>query len=234
MLNAMIEYYTPLITSLKTMVGYKSGTLFGVSIASAITIEAIISILKLNFLGVSVGVIVMLAIFIVIDWFTGTAATRKRADTAMKNKDDKEFQKNKIKSGKVTFTIFKFMSLYLWLILTHTFMQSAINQGFIDPGAEKHASFGVASILRIITIIPIALFLFREFVSIGENIESLYGKKPYLFELGEKIFDILQFNFLARIKKATAPKSDDDYGNHDMDGRTDTNNQGNDNIIDEK
>jgi hypothetical protein len=202
MFKSMIEYYKPLTISLQTMAGHKSGALFGVSFTSAITIEAVMSAFKLNFLGVSIGVLAMTALFILIDWATGSAAARKRAKEAEEEGNLEEYEKNRLKSSKVTFTIFKFISLYLWLILTHTMMRAAINQGFMVEGAEHESLFGVASILRIITIIPIALFGFREFISIGENIEKLYGKKPYLFELGEKIFDILQFSFLDKFKKA--------------------------------
>lgn len=208
MLTTMIEYYTPLATSLKTMAGYKTGTLYGASIFSAITMETISSIFHLNFLGVSVGVLATISLFIVIDWWTGSAASHREAKKAKENGNEEEYNKRKLKSSKVTFTIFKFISLYLWLVLTYTFMNAAVNQGFIKPEDTATSYFGIASILRIITIIPLILFGFREFISIGENIEKLYGKRPYLFELGEKIFDILQFNFLGKIKSWTSSVPD--------------------------
>jgi hypothetical protein len=202
MFNDMIEYYTPLATSLKTMAGYKTSTLLGASVFSAITMETIASILKINFLGVSVGVLATISLFIVIDWWTGSAASHKKAKQAKEDGDDKEYDKRKLKSSKVTFTIFKFISLYLWLVLTYTFMNSAINQGFIESHDMDGSFFSIAAILRIITIIPLILFGFREFISIGENIEKLSGKKPYLFELGEKIFNIFELGFLKKMQKS--------------------------------
>jgi hypothetical protein len=48
-----------------------------------------------------------------------------------------------------------------------------------------------------------------EFISIGENIKAIYGKAPYLFTL-EKIFEILQFNFLTRLKSADSATQQDE------------------------
>ena len=58
----------------------------------------------------------------------------------------------------------------------------------------------LSDIVSILSIIPVCLFGFREFISIGEDIEILYGKRPYLFVLAEKIFDTLQFKFLEKLK----------------------------------
>lgn len=188
MFKDMIEYYTPLLTSIRTMLGFKSNSLFGASIASAISIEAIRNFLHQPFLGVSVGVLSMVALFIIIDWLIGSAASNKLAAIAKKENNKENFEKYRLKSSKITFTIFKFISLYLWLVLAHSVHRVALRADFMPE------------ILNIISIIPILLFGFREYISIGEGIEILFGKKPYLFILGEKIFDIFQFKFLSRLK----------------------------------
>jgi hypothetical protein len=207
LINEMIDHYTPLFTSLKTMAGYKTSSLMGASVFSAISMEAIIEIFQLNFLGVSL-----------VDWWTGSVASHKRAKEA-KAKADAEnntdplspdlvtYEDSRIKSRKISYTIFKFISIYLWLVLSHSIYQTAIKNGFIIPSAEP-VSFGLSTILRILTIVPILLFGFREYISVGENIKSIYGKTPYLFTLGEKIFNIFEFNFLKKIDKATSSDSD--------------------------
>lgn len=210
----MIEYYTPLLTSIKTMLGYKSTSFLGASIFTALSLEAFTAMLSVSFLGVSIGLLLMIGLFILIDWFTGSSASNKKAkefkdklekaeckdeDCTKKLKADYELYR--IKSSKITFTIFKFISLYLWLLLSNGVTSAAINNGFIEGAPmQEVASIGLGSVLRIFTIVPIILFGFREFISIGENINNLYGKTPYLFTLGEKMFDTLQFKFLKKLK----------------------------------
>ena len=53
----------------------------------------------------------------------------------------------------------------------------------------------------IIIIIPLILLSLREYVSIGENLERKYNKKPYLFSLADKIFKLLESDFLNKLKK---------------------------------
>jgi hypothetical protein len=39
---------------------------------------------------------------------------------------------------------------------------------------------GFHTLIRIFSVVPIILFGFREFISIGENIKAIYGKAPCL------------------------------------------------------
>lgn len=223
----MIEYYTPLLTSLKTMTGYKSGSLVGASFATALSLEAVMEVLSMNFLGVSLGLLLLTCFFILIDWWTGSVAADRRSKEAQIKEDKEGYEKNRLKSSKVTYTIFKFISLYLWLMLSFGVTKVAINNGFIVDDLKGPVTFGLGTILRIFSIVPIVLFCFREFVSIGENIKSIYGKVPYLFVLAEKIFEILQFNFLAKLKSTTAPK--DDHQDMDRNNRGYHRNRGDNN-----
>lgn len=137
---------------------------------------------------VPILLLVIVSGFIFVDWLFGTAASRKLATNAKLLGDVEEETKHKFRSIKVSHTIFKYVSLYLWLVLSLGVSQYAATVPWL------------VAIVDGITIVPILLFGFREFVSIGEGIEILYGHKPYLFELGEKIFDALQFKFLKRFK----------------------------------
>jgi hypothetical protein len=85
-----------------------------------------------------------------------------------------------------TFTIFKFISLYLWLVLSHSVYEMAVENGFVTRATGTIEAAGFHTLIRIFSVVPIILFGFREFISIGENIKAIYGKAPYLFTLGEK------------------------------------------------
>jgi hypothetical protein len=64
----MISYYTPLLGPLKSMAGQKIRQFFGGSILSAV-FRGCGCILRL-FLGVTVGMIVTVGFFIIMDWWT--------------------------------------------------------------------------------------------------------------------------------------------------------------------
>lgn len=207
-LQDILTYYTPLLTTFKSMAGYKTSDFVGGSVLSAVSLEAISVFLKLDFLGVTVGMLVTVGFFIIMDWWTGSAASQSIATIAFNKGDEEGYQKYRIKSFKVTFTIFKFISLYLWLVLSHNVYEIAVENGFVIRATSTVQAAGFHTVLRIFAIVPIILFGFREFVSIGENIHVIYGKKPYLFTLGEKIFEVLQFNFLTKLKSADIPSNE--------------------------
>ena len=185
----MIQHYAPLLTSIKTMFGYKTTSLFGVSIFSAISLEVIIkTILQGQFMGVSILLLLIVSGFILIDWWYGTRASKKLMEDAIKIGDKEAEEKYKFRSLKISHTWFKFLSVWLWLVIA------------LAISSYSSSITWLSALVEGFTIIPLLLFGFREFVSIGESIEVLNnGNKPYLFELGEKIFDILQFKFLKRL-----------------------------------
>jgi hypothetical protein len=187
MFKQMIQYYNPLFISIKTMLGYKSSMYLTPAISISIIIESMMLFFQQSFLGVSVSLITVISTFIILDQLLGTAASLKIAEQAKKDNDKQLYEDKKFKSTKVSFTIFKFMSLFLWLLLAFT--------------ANEYVKDSITlPIIEGLTMIPLLLFGFREYISIGESIEVLYGNKPYLFTLGEKIFQLLQFNFLRKIK----------------------------------
>jgi hypothetical protein len=206
----MVTYYTPLMGTFKSMVGLNTSQFLGGSLLSAVSLEAIAVFLRLDFLGVTVGMIVTVGFFILMDWWTGSAASHTKAITARNKGDEAGYQEHKIKSTKISFTIFKFISLYLWLVLSHSVYDMAIENGFVSRASSTIEATGFHTVLRIFAVVPIILFGFREFISIGENIKGIYGKTPYLFTLGEKIFETLQFNFLTRLKTADPTIKQDD------------------------
>ena len=169
MFKTMIEHYSPLLTSIKTMFGYKSSSLIGASIFSAISIEAIIKfILHGQFMGVSVSLLLIISGFILTDWWYGTKATKKLAKEAEKDNDKEALEKYKFKSIKITHTWFKFLSVWLWLVISLAVSNYASSISWLSAIVEGFA------------IVPLLLFGFREFVSIGESIEILYSARALL------------------------------------------------------
>jgi hypothetical protein len=107
------------------------------SILSAVSLEAVAVFLDL-ILGVTVGMIVTVGFFIIMDWWTGSAASHTKAIIA-RNKGDMDDEKAQNKSTKITFTIFKFISLYLW-VLSHSVYEMAVENGFVTRDRNYRSS----------------------------------------------------------------------------------------------
>jgi hypothetical protein len=69
-----------------------------------------------------------------------------------------------------------------------------MNDGWVYDQGEYFISF-VRSFIFIILV-------FREYISIGENIQKRFGKKPYIFNLAEKIADIIERTLLKKIENS--------------------------------
>jgi hypothetical protein len=99
----MISYYTPLLGPLKSMAGQNTSQFLGGSILSAVSLEAV-AVLRRFFLGVTVGMIVTVGFFIIMDW-TGSAASHTKAIIARNKGDMDEYEKHRIKAPKYFYHI---------------------------------------------------------------------------------------------------------------------------------
>jgi len=70
----MIEHYSPLLTSIKTMFGYKTHSLIGAATVSAGVIETFNTIINGTYMGVSGLLLIVISGLIIVDWGLGTAA----------------------------------------------------------------------------------------------------------------------------------------------------------------
>jgi hypothetical protein len=84
----------------------------------------------------------------------------------------------------------------------------AVENGFVTRATGTIEAAGFHTLIRIFSVVPIILLISWVHCSI-ENIK-LSTEKPYLFTLGEKIFEILQFNFLTRLKSADSATQQDE------------------------
>jgi len=183
-----IMHYTPLLLILKTMFGYKTTSYLGVSLFLAITFETILNVLNLSFLGIPIFLGVLITCLILVDWWAGTAASIVIAKAAKTDGNMELYEEKKFNKSKIGWVVFKFIALFLWIPLAY-----GVNH--IMEGIKFAEVF-----FDVVTVVPILLFGFKEFISIGNHIKTLIGKKPYLFELGEKIFHVTEIGFLKKFK----------------------------------
>lgn len=131
--------------------------------------------LDTSFIGVSVLLIIQTAFLIVMDFLTGIMASQKKENY------------RGIESGKITYTILKFVMFFVWLWMAYQIKHQTEGISWFEP------------ILSAVTLFPIFLINLREFVSIGENIETTFGNKPYIFRLIDKIFEALEKFFINKL-----------------------------------
>lgn len=119
-------------------------------------------------------------LFMFADFVTGIIASRNKGE--------------KIESGKWGVTIGKFFGLILYLCLAALLL------------AVMPSNYIILSIV----FIPLILTILKEFISVGENIEKLYNKKPYLFTVIDRIFDILEMKFFKSLSNKDLFKDKND------------------------
>lgn len=111
-------------------------------------------------------------LFIIIDMFIGIFVSIRK--------------KKRIMSSKLGVTTMKILAqlLYVFLAsLVFVFISSSL-------------------FTKIVLIIPVVLYILKEYISIGENIAIYFnGKTPYLFQLLDKIFYILERLFFSIFKR---------------------------------
>jgi len=160
---------------------YKKGSMA----FSSIILGTFISASAFNFsiedyyFGISTSLILLLSVLIMLDSFSGIIASRHEGE--------------KVQSGKLMFTFYKFlMSFFFFWLLNE--MQEKLNIKISHVKSNYLELFykGTKEIIEIISYSVFILLTLREWLSIGENIERRYNKKFYLFEIVEKIFDIVE------------------------------------------
>lgn len=158
---------------------YKHGSMALFSWFSAMTISFFTISISESYFGIATSLILLLSGLIILDSFTGIVASRHEGE--------------KVQSGKLMFTFYKFlMSFFFFWLLNE--MQEKLNIKIDNVKSEYVELFykGTKEIIEIISYSVFILLTLREWLSIGENIERRYKKKFYLFEIVERIFDIVE------------------------------------------
>lgn len=166
-------------TSIGNAWEYKSHSLAIASIVSSGIAFLINLFLNGDFLGISISFLALFFTLVLVDFFTGVQAAK--------------FKREQIVSGKLSYTFHKLLVylLFFWLI-------NEIH-GLLMPynGLGKDQGLVVLSLIRYFVFILLSL---REFISIGENIEKRFGKKPAIFNIAEKIADLIEMKIIKKIE----------------------------------
>lgn len=109
-------------------------------------------------------------VFIFIDFIFGVLASRA--------------EKQSIVSSKIGITASKMLCVFLFFFLALVVLVLISDNYFI------------------LTLVygPIILTILKEFTSVGENIERIYGKKLYFFVLMDKMFEMLELKFFKSLE----------------------------------
>lgn len=135
--------------------------------------------------GVSLKFVAIVCIVMVVDWCLGVYAS-----VMAENK--------KFSEKRLTYTILKFVTFFMFLYF--------VNQIKSEYESIKWA-YDTVLVIQVFVLILIGL---REFVSIGDNIERIWGVKPYLFTLIDNLFHIMEKLFKKKIEKTIDEYVDDE------------------------
>ena len=177
----MVAYFSPIVKIVSNALMYKNGSL----IVTSVLFSSASKILNIEILGKPISLLILISLLFIADFITGVMASRYESKIST---DPLVIEDKKFKSSKITFTFFKFIMLFMWI-----WLEDSVNSKVSEIPS-------LCYIYELLRVVPLILISLREYVSIGENIERRYGKKPYMFNLAEKIFEILEFKFIKKIK----------------------------------
>jgi len=187
---------------------YKKGSMTFFSIWSSLVIS--FSSLKFQiqdqYMGISTTMIMLLSALILFDSLTGISASKHEGE--------------KIQSGKLQFTFYKFLLSFLFFWIMSEISKNITGRISVVKSEYLLMFYKTANeVFEIVTYSILTLLMFREWLSIGENIERRYKKKYYLFTLVDKIFDILEKKLFSWIDESICknePKPTDNINNENI------------------
>lgn len=200
--KCFIAYFSPLFIYVKNLFAVSFNDLAAVgSLIVTGTVAGISYILDLNYFGVSN--LLVLYVLVTIAGNTGTGiwkskvkereATLKAAKLISGPEHRLQVKLAKRYSfdwNKLTFVVFKVLTFLAYLNFASTFLNEG--NGFLDW----------TSAIAIQT--PLGIFWYKEWKSIGENLEVTLNKKPGIFEVTEWLFEVKFFS--QYFKKDETPK----------------------------
>lgn len=179
-------------TSIIPALSYKKGALVFLAAPISFLLDLIYSG---SFLGFSLTFIGLFTLLIIVDFFTGIIASRHEGQI--------------IKSHLLSYTFYKF-AMYLgffWMLFEISKevdkLDKILGMEFLAVQAQHLLAF-----IRNFVFIILNL---REYISIGENIKRRFGVRPYIFEIVEKIAEVIESKLIAKIESSEycPPKKDD-------------------------
>lgn len=189
-----------LITIVKAFT-YKKYTITILSLGTSAALTATESFLDLNFFGINYSFLLLATFLIIVDFFTGVVASKRESEG-----DKKWFN-----SSAISYTVYKFLSIFLLLWLTDEVYRNL--EVLLNNTEKGFMNTFYLSSQRVLSIARGTVFFLicgREFVSIGENIERTFGKKPYIFKIFSKLLDIIELKLIRKIEESDYRQNLDD------------------------
>lgn len=159
------------------ILGNKSILLISMGLTPIIT--ALTGMMKIKFLGFTVGILVFLSLLIILDFISGIIASKSEG--------------KKLTSSRGLRSVHKFISYFMFLCFI------SLLQGQLD---ENGHSLGIMFIsqMRILIFLQISLW---EWHSIGENYERRFGYKPKIFKFLDKLGELLEKSIAKKMEEST-------------------------------
>lgn len=169
------------------------------------SMESLSYFFGLDFFGVSNQILLLVVVTIFIDAYYGVKKSLSIAksaefrilkiegDTAEKRMLQKVVKMKRFSTDKLQFTFFKCLTLFAYLYFAKIILE-------VDDDASvlgQVIGFSTAVVIKV----PLAIFWYKDFKSIGENMEYLFKKKLPIFPIVESIFELKFKQFFNKEKQ---------------------------------
>ena len=163
------------------------------SLSASTLMTFLTEIFNINFFGVSNSLLLIIISTILIDAIYGVKRSLKESRIAKikaislpvgpeRKKYIRIYQLKKFSSRKLQFTFFKALTLLAYLFVIKNILSYDDNETVLS----EILGLSTAIVLKI----PLTIFWYYDFKSIGDNMAFLLGKKPPIFVIIEKIFEL--------------------------------------------
>lgn len=142
------------------------------AVATALTITTT-HLANKDLFGVSLIFVAVVSAFMVIDWCLGVWSSVV-------------VHGERFESNKIGYTVMKFFTFFAFLF-------------FVKVAKDEWSDGWANDMFLIIQTFVLILIGLREFVSVGEKMEKIWGDKPYLFKLVDDLFESLEKLFKKKI-----------------------------------
>ena len=207
MINCFTTYYHPVYVYVKNSFALAISNNFSVAKASTFFVaiaHAVEKAFEVEFFGLPNMLLVLVISTILIDAYYGVKKSKKIASRALaqaqKIKDStpeyrmwmRTYERRRFKPSKLQYTFFKCVTLLAYLF----FVKTLLNYDQDNTLGELWGYTG-AVVLKV----PLAIFWYYDFKSIGNNSAYVYGKKAPIFKIVEDILELRIKNFINKNKQ---------------------------------
>lgn len=169
------------------------------------SMECLTYFFGLDFFGVSNQILLLVVVTIFIDAYYGVKKSLSIAKSAefklLKIKENtsekrmlmKVVKMKRFSTDKLQFTFFKCLTLFAYLYFAKIILEVDDDMSVLG----QVIGFSTAVVIKV----PLAIFWYKDFKSIGENMEYLFKKKLPIFPIVESIFELKFKQFFNKEKQ---------------------------------